>query len=62
MMLTNEEKAEIKAEVFRDLIEIEDDVTHRAGSYGYLCLVAGVPIFTHRPVGGVIRTVAHLGT
>lgn len=54
-MLSPEERQEIRTEVYHDLIEIEDDVAHRAGSYGYLCLLGGEPTFCHGPVGPVLR-------
>lgn len=56
-MLSNEEREEIRQEVLRDLIAIEDQVAHNAGSYGYLCCVGGSPVFAHTPVGPVIRTI-----
>ena len=55
-MLSNEERDEIRREVYRDVVEIEDEVyRNRAGSYRYLCLIAGEPVFTHAPVGRVLR-------
>lgn len=57
-MLTPQEKHEIHTAVWQDLVEIETRVTHDAGSYEYLCLVAGVPVFAHTPIGPVIRHIA----
>lgn len=59
-MLSPAERDEIRQEVYQDLIEIEDDVAHRAGSYEYLCLLGGEPTFTHAPCGPVIRRVTRL--
>jgi hypothetical protein len=59
-MLTNEEKDEIRQEVYHELVEIEDEIAHHAGSYEYLCLIDGAPTFTHTPVGPVIRRICRL--
>jgi hypothetical protein len=58
-MLSPEERDEIRREVLHELVEIEDDVSHRAGTYEYLCLVLGEPTFCHHPVGPVIRRIVH---
>ena len=58
-MLSLEERDEIRREVLHDLVEIEDEIAHHAGSYEYLCLLQGVPTFTHHPVGPVIRRIVH---
>lgn len=58
-MLSPEERQEIRSQVHQELAEIEDDVAHRAGSYNYLCEVAGDTIFTHQPVGAVLRSIPH---
>jgi hypothetical protein len=58
-MLTPEEKDEIRVEVLHDLAEIERRASHDAGSYEFLCLVEGIPTFTHTPVGPVIRRIVH---
>ena len=60
-MLSQEERQEIRQEVYRDVAEIEDEISHRAGSYNYLCLLQGAPTFTHHPVGRVLRAIPHLG-
>ena len=54
-MLTQEERDEIRRAIYADLIEIEEEITRHAGSYEYLCLLGGEPVFCHRPVGKVIR-------
>ena len=59
-MLSPEERDEIRREVYHDLVEIEDEVANRAGTYEYLCLVEGLPTFCHRPVGPVIRRIVQL--
>lgn len=59
-MLSLQEKQEIREEVHHELAEIEELVTHHAGSYNYLCEVAGDTIFTHRPIGAVLRSIPHV--
>lgn len=59
-MLSLEEREDIRREVLRELIEIEDRIAHSAGSYEFLCLIAGIPTFTHGPVGKVIRRIVHV--
>lgn len=62
-MLYENELAEIKEaarrEVYKELAHIEQQVAHEAGSYSYLCAVNGDTIFTHHPVGQVIRFIPH---
>ena len=59
-MLSPAERDEIRREVYHDLVELEDQISHNAGSYEYLCLVGGIPTFTHTPVGPVIRRIFHV--
>ena len=59
-MLSNEERDEIRREVYHGLVEIEDEISYRAGTYEYLCLIDGAPTFTHTPVGRVIRRIFHV--
>lgn len=59
-MLGNEEQHEIRQFIYSELARIEHQVSHDAGSYEYLCLLAGCPTFCHRPVGPVLRTVTRL--
>jgi hypothetical protein len=54
-MMTPAEREEIRQEVYRDVADLEDEIAHRAGSYTYLCLLMGEPVFTHFPVGRVLR-------
>jgi hypothetical protein len=56
-MLSQQEREEIRQEVYHDLVEIEDEIAHHAGTYEYLCLIWGEPTFTHAPVGPVIRRI-----
>jgi len=56
-MLTQQERAEIRYEVHRELAEINEQCAH-AGSYGYLCYVGGLTFFSHHPVGHVLRRIA----
>ena len=50
--------AEIRSLVHQELAKIEDEVRH-AGTYTYLCSVGGMTIFSHHPVGAVLRTITH---
>lgn len=54
-MLSDQERDDIRREVYRDLVEIERQIMRWSGSYSFLCLIAGSPCFTHRPVGPVLR-------
>lgn len=56
-MLSPEERDAIRQEVYHELVEIEEEISHRAGSYEFLCLIDGAPTFTHTPVGPVIRRI-----
>ena len=56
-MLSPHEREEIRQIMYRDMADIEDDISKRAGSYTYLCLIAGGPVFTHSPVGRVLRRI-----
>ena len=56
-MLSNEESAEIRSAVFREMIDIERRIEHDAGSFPFLCLIEGEPTFCHRPIGPVLRYV-----
>lgn len=58
-MFTPGERQEIQEFVHQELADIERDVCDRAGSYNYLCNVGGVTMFTHRPVGAVLRSIPH---
>ena len=59
-MLSPEEMSEIRALVHAELAEVEYQCARHAGSYNYLCCIAGVPVFTHRPVGTVLRTIVRV--
>jgi hypothetical protein len=59
-MLSLDEKEAIRQAVYADMIEIEDLVMRRAGSYNYLCLLQGCPTFTHAPCGPVLRYIPSL--
>ena len=59
-MLSPEERDDIRREVLNDLIEIEDEIATRAGSYSYLCLIDGAPTFCHTPCGPIIRRIVRL--
>lgn len=58
-MLSPEEREEIHHFVHQELAGIEQDVRDHAGSYNYLCSVGGLTMFTHRPVGAVLRAIPH---
>jgi hypothetical protein len=55
VVLSPREKAEIRQQVYREMIEVERQMVHH-GSFRYLCLIAGVPVWTHQPIGPVLRT------
>jgi hypothetical protein len=55
MVLSPEEQEAIRQAVYADMIEIEDLIMRRAGSYRYLCRLQGNPTFTHTPCGPVLR-------
>ena len=59
-MLSPAERDEIRQAIYHDLCEIEDHISHNAGSYEYLCMVGGAPTFTHTPCGPVIRRIYHV--
>jgi hypothetical protein len=59
-MLGRQERDEIRQLVYSELAHIEAEVAQHAGTYNYLCWVMGGPVFTHRPVGPVLRTIGHL--
>jgi hypothetical protein len=52
-MFTRDERAEIRMLFYDELVGIHEQVM-RAGSYRYLCLVGGRPIYAHHPIGKVI--------
>jgi hypothetical protein len=61
-MFSNEETEQIRQAVYTELADIERQCAYRAGSYDYLCLVAGAPTFTHYPYGAVLRHITHFRT
>lgn len=52
-MFTNDERAEIRMLLYAELIKVHEMML-RAGSYEYLCLVGGHPVYAHQPVGQVL--------
>jgi hypothetical protein len=52
-MFTRDERAEIRLVLYDELIKIHE-LLARAGSYNYLCLINGMPIYAHNPIGKVI--------
>lgn len=52
-MFTNNERAEIRMLFYDELINIHEQM-QRAGSYRYLCLVDGRPVYSHEPIGKVL--------
>lgn len=59
-MLGRWEREEIRHFIYSEMVRIEADIAHHAGSYNYLCLVGGSPCFTHHPTGAVLRAIPHL--
>lgn len=58
-MFTPGERQEIESFVHQELALIEQKVRDQAGSYNFLCSVGGLTMFTHRPVGAVLRSISH---
>jgi hypothetical protein len=52
-MFSEYERAEIRMLFYRELIEVHKAMM-KAGSYHYLCLVNGHPMYAHAPIGEVI--------
>lgn len=52
------ERQELKNAVYDVMADLEDQVSHYAGSYTHLCFVGGAPTFTHAPLGRVLRRIA----
>lgn len=57
-MLTPAEREEITDLVHQELA-ILAQLSHIAGSYGYQCRLGSQTVFTHRPVGTVLRVIPH---
>jgi len=53
-MMTRQEQDDIRQILYQELARMHYQMAHHAGSYRYLCLVAGSPVFTHTPIGPVI--------
>lgn len=49
-------QAKMRRQAARELRAFEYQMEH-PGSYRYLCMVGGIPMWTHQPVGPVLRTV-----
>jgi hypothetical protein len=56
-MLSPEEMWELRRAVHQELIAIEQEVAHNAGTYRYLCAAGGITFFSHTPVGAVVRSI-----
>lgn len=54
-MMTPSEQEDVRQLVYQELVSLEDRIARQAGSYRYLCLIAGSPAFTHTPCGPVVR-------
>ena len=52
-MFTQEERSEVRMVLYDELVKIHECML-KAGSYHYLCLVDGKPIYSHNPIGKVI--------
>lgn len=57
-MLSPEETQEIQHVVHQELMAIEREIAHNAGSYRYLCASGGITFFSHTPIGMVVRSIA----
>jgi hypothetical protein len=58
-MLSPDDRQAVQQQVYEELAGIEYRISHFAGSFEYLCLVDGHPVFTHQPYGPVIRRITH---
>ena len=58
-MLSPIEREEIRQAVYEEMADLEDQIVHQSGSFTYLCRVAGRPLFTHHPMGRVMRQIHH---
>lgn len=56
-MLSPEELWEIRQAIHQELVAIEQDIAHHAGSYRFLCAAGGITFFSHTPVGTVLRSI-----
>lgn len=58
-MLPPGEREEIRQLIYAELADLENRVVHDAGSYNYVCCLGGAPVFTHNPIGRVLRQIGH---
>lgn len=54
-MMSQDEQEDVRQLLYRELVNLQEQVAHQGGSYRYLCLVGGSPTFAHAPVGPVMR-------
>lgn len=54
-MLSPTELHELRCAVHAECAEIERLYRQSAGSYRYLCSLGGSPVYTHQPIGLVLR-------
>lgn len=61
MYLTPNELHEVRLEVHRELADIyRQSMDPIAGSFRYICDVAGITMYTHNPIGRVLKEVVHI--
>jgi hypothetical protein len=54
-MMTRQEQEDIRQILYQELARMHWQLAHCAGSYRYLCLVAGSPAFAHTPIGPILQ-------
>lgn len=58
-MMSGDEAQQIRHIVHQELADIETQVSRYAGSYNYLCACGGITMFSHKPIGKVLRQIHH---
>lgn len=53
-MMTRQEQEDVRQILYQELARMHYQMAYCAGSYRYLCIVDGGPVFTHTPIGPVI--------
>lgn len=54
-MLSRQEQEDVRQVIYQELARMQWQLAHCAGSYRYLCLVAGSPAFVHTPIGPILQ-------
>jgi polysaccharide pyruvyl transferase WcaK-like protein len=54
-MMSPDEREDVRQLVYQEMAALEYRIAREAGSYRYMCLVGGSPVFAHSPVGPILR-------